>query len=311
MTTAPHTEHPATTGQPDFYAELTTRNRGFVSDATQARLSSLTVLVAGCGSTGGAAVEPLVRLGVQRFLLADNGAYELNNLNRQSAFLDEIGENKAVVHARRVTAVNPYASTHVETTGITAVNVESLVARCNVVVDGVDVTEPAGWVAKFLLHEAAARAGRPVISGYDMAGTQYVRFYAYRAGCRPFDGRIDRAELDIALAESRTWDLLRRVVPMRVVPVEMLESARRILGSGDDGLPQLVYTSLLYGAAAARMVVSVAEGAKVKRHTLISVDRAVSPARVRAWSALRKPVVAVLALHDLAASRSSTPPAHG
>lgn len=286
-----------------FYADLTTRNRGFVSDETQDRLAQLTVLVAGCGSTGGAAVEPLVRLGVQDFLLAEPGAYELNNLNRQSAFLDEIGENKAVVHGRRIVAVNPHATVHVDTTGITADNVEDLVGRCHVVVDGVDVTEPAGWVAKFLLHEAAARVGRPVISGYDMAGTQYVRFYGYRPGSRPFDGRIDRAQLDEALATETTWELLRAVVPMRVVPVEMLESARQMLGSGEEGLPQLVYTSLLFGAAASRMVVAVSSGARVRRHTLISVDRAVSPARERWSAALRKPVIAALALRDLAASR--------
>ncbi len=288
-----------------FYAELTTRNRGFVSDRAQARLSALPVLVAGCGSTGGAAVEPLVRLGVQHFALAEPGAYELNNLNRQSAFLDEIGENKADVHARRVVAVNPHAEVTVHRQGITADNVLDLVTACAVVVDGVDVTEPAGWVAKWLLHEAAARVGRPVISGYDMAGTQYIRYYDYAAGSAPFDGRIDRAMLDEAIATDATWDLLRRVVPMRVVPVEMLESARRLLASGEDGLPQLVYTSLLYGAVAARMVVSVSEGSRVRRHTLISVDRAVSTGPARWRSALRKPVVAALALRELAASRGA------
>ena len=184
-----------TTVDPAFYRDLTTRNRGFVSAETQDRLAQITVLVAGCGSTGGAAVEPLVRLGVQHFLLAEPGAYELNNLNRQSAFLDEIGENKAVVHARRIAAVNPHATVHVDTTGITEANVEDLVGRCHVVVDGVDVTEPSGWGAKYLLHEAAARVGRRVISGYDMAGTQYIRFYDYRPGSRPFDGRVDRSRV--------------------------------------------------------------------------------------------------------------------
>jgi tRNA threonylcarbamoyladenosine dehydratase len=292
-----------------FYAELTTRNRGFVSERAQSRLAVLPVLVAGCGSTGGAAVEPLVRLGVQRFLLAEPGAYELNNLNRQSAFVDEIGENKADVHARRVAAVNPHAEVSVDRRGITVDNAVDLVTACGVVVDGVDVTEPAGWVAKWLLHEAAARVGRPVISGYDMAGTQYIRYYDYAAGSAPFDGRIDRAMLDEALATDATWDLLRRVVPMRVVPVEMLESARRLLASGEEGLPQLVYTSLLYGAAAARMVVSVSEGSRVRRHTLISVDRAVSTGPARWRSALRKPLVAVLALRELSASRGAA--SHG
>ena len=287
-----------TTVDSTFYADLTTRNRGFVSDEAQDRLAQITVLVAGCGSTGGAAVEPLVRLGVQHFLLAEPGAYELNNLNRQSAFLDEIGENKAVVHARRIAAVNPNASVHVDTTGITAANVEDLIGRCHVVVDGVDVTEPSGWAAKYLLHEAAARVGRPVISGYDMAGTQYIRFYDYRPLSRPFDGRVDRERIDA----GATWELLRNVVPMRVVPVEMLESARRQL-AGEDGLPQLVYTSLLFGAAASRMVVSISAGERVRKHTLISVDRAVRTTRGRWGATLRKPVVAVLALRDLAASR--------
>ena len=31
----------------EFYADLTTRNRGFVSDATQDRLAQITLLVAG------------------------------------------------------------------------------------------------------------------------------------------------------------------------------------------------------------------------------------------------------------------------
>ncbi|MEP6630144.1 MAG: ThiF family adenylyltransferase, partial [Lapillicoccus sp.] len=221
------------------------------------------------------------------------------------AFLDEIGENKAVVHARRIAAVNPHTSVAVDRQGITPDNVLDLVTICGVVVDGVDVTEPAGWVAKWLLHEAAARVGRPVISGYDMAGTQYIRYYDYRSGDAPFGGRIDRAALDEAIATDATWDLLRKVVPMRVVPVEMLESARRMLASGEDGLPQLVYTSLLYGAAAARMVVSVSEGSRVRKHTLISVDRAVSTGPARWRSALRKPVVAVLALRELAASRGA------
>jgi hypothetical protein len=57
------------------------------------------------------------------------------------------------------------------------------------------------------------------------------------------------------------------------------------------------------------MVVSVSSGTRVRKHTLISVDRAVSTARGRWGAALRKPVVAVLALRDLAASREASP--HG
>lgn len=292
----PSTPTADSTQAAEFYAELTERNRGFISGPAQAGLARAVLLVAGCGSTGGAAVEPLARLGVQRFLLADLGRYELNNLNRQHAYLDEIGEAKAVVCARRIGRINPTATAEVVLEGITADNVDALVRRCDVVIDGVDVTEPQGWGAKFDLHEAAARAGRPVISGYDMAGTQYVRFYPYRAGDAPFAGAITRTDLEGA----DIWGLLRRVVPLRVVPPEMLELARGRVRTGEEGLPQVVYASLAFAAVASRIVVSLMEDQTVRTHTVIHLDSAVRRRRANLRAGLRRPLLVALALRDLA-----------
>ncbi len=280
----------------DVYDEFTSRNRGFVPPESQQRLRAATVLVAGCGSTGGAVVEPLTRLGVEDFVLADNGTYELNNLNRQSAGQEDIGRNKAEVCARRVGEINPGARTWVDTDGIQPGTVSAMVGSCDLVIDGVDVTEPAGWRAKYALHEAAARLGRPVISGYDMAGTQYVRFYDYRRSGIAFDGAITRARVE----EGQTWSLLRRVVPLRVVPVEMLESARRSVATGEESVSQLVYTSMLFGALTARMVIDVLDGRPVRRHTVVDAHRAVRPPVTHLVTRLRKPWVLALALRDLA-----------
>ncbi|HEX2075305.1 MAG TPA: ThiF family adenylyltransferase [Geodermatophilus sp.] len=280
----------------ELYDELTCRNRGFVPPASQQRLRKATVLVAGCGSTGGAVVAPLARLGVEGFVLADNGTYELNNLNRQDAALKDIGRNKAAVCARNVAAINPQARIRVETEGVRRGNAHALVAACDVVIDGVDVTEPAGWRAKYALHEAAAGLRRPVISGYDMAGTQYVRFYDYRRPAAPFDGVITPSQV----GAGRTWALLRRVVPLRVVPVEMLESARRSVATGEESVSQLVYTSMLFGALASRMVIDVLDGRPVRRHTVVDVHRQVRPRRSALFSGARKPWVVALALRDLA-----------
>ncbi|MGY1679182.1 HesA/MoeB/ThiF family protein [Geodermatophilus sp. SYSU D01176] len=281
---------------PDRYDELTSRNRGFVPPESQQRLRTAIVLVAGCGSTGGAVVEPLTRLGVQSFLLADNGTYELNNLNRQSATQEDIGRNKAAVCARRVAEINPHAFTRVATAGIAPGTVAAMVAACDVVIDGVDVTEPAGWRAKYALHEAAAALGRPVISGYDMAGTQYVRFHDYRQGGAPFDGAVTAAQV----VSGSPWRLLRQVVPLRVVPVEMLESARAAVATGEQSVSQLVYTSMLFGALASRMVVDVLDGRPVRRHTVVDAHAAVRPAVASLRARLRKPWVLALALRDLA-----------
>ncbi len=156
----------------------------------QERLRNATVLVAGCGSTGGAVVEPLARLGTGRFVLAEPGEYELNNLNRQSATHTDIGRNKAEVAAERIRSVNPFAGIRVDTTGVRPDAPDLLLDGVDVVVDGVDVTTLGGWRAKYALHAAAARRRLPVVSGYDLSGTQHVRYYDYRAEPVPLAGAI-------------------------------------------------------------------------------------------------------------------------
>lgn len=213
----------------------------------------------------------------------------------------------------------PGARAEVFDTGITAENVASLVGRATVVVDGVDVTERSGWQAKYLLHEAAAALGVPVVTGWDMAGTQYVRFYGYQPGDRPFAGRISRHDV----AETSTWDLMRRSIPMRFVPVEMLEQARRQVAgqrrsalagrpaAEDEGMPQLVHASLLFGAVSARIVLNLMQDKPVRRHTVVNVDREVGTALGKTVDRIRKPVVAGLALRDLAILRRRKEKLHG
>ncbi|HKT03886.1 MAG TPA: ThiF family adenylyltransferase, partial [Rugosimonospora sp.] len=270
-----------------YYEELVTRNAGFVAPRSQHRLRSARVLVAGCGSTGGAAIEPLARFGVCDFVLADNGCYELNNLNRQHAGYRDVGRNKAVVGGDRLAEINPYARIETHEEGVTAANATALVSGTDVVIDGVDVTERSGWTAKYLLHEAASAARRPVLTGYDMAGTQYIRCYDYRTGLAPFAGRLIRSHVDTL----DPWRLLRRVVPLRTVPLEMLENARTRLGDPDYSVPQLVYASLLFGALACRMVADLVDGRPVRRHVRVDVHARVRPTRTALAAALHRPVV--------------------
>ena len=87
------------------------------------------------GSIGGATVVPLVRLGVERFVLCEPGDYELNNLNRQAADMDDIGRNKAEVQASRARAINPEAELLVEPDGVTDDNVDWLVGTTDLVIE--------------------------------------------------------------------------------------------------------------------------------------------------------------------------------
>ena len=53
------------------YAELTTRNAGFLTPAEQATLRDAAVFVCGVGGMGGAAVQSLVRAGLGKLTIAD------------------------------------------------------------------------------------------------------------------------------------------------------------------------------------------------------------------------------------------------
>jgi hypothetical protein len=277
---------------PNFYSELIARNAGVIDGAAQEVLRTSHVLIAGCGSIGGAAAEPLARLGVQHFTLADPGDYELNNLNRQNATLADIGRNKAEVAQERIKSVNPGCDVRVFPEGVTAQALLAITARCAVIVDGVDVTTMSGLRAKYLLHEQAVRLRLPLFTGWDMAGAQYLRYYDYRKVRRPFDGRITAADLE----RLGMWELLQRLVPARFVPLEMITVACANLENPEFSFPQLVYAADLFGALSAHVVVQLLTGRPVRKHTYLDLHQAVRPAASRWRTRVERPLRAAEAI---------------
>jgi molybdopterin/thiamine biosynthesis adenylyltransferase len=273
----------------EYYAGLVTRNRGVVSDAQQQALRTATVLVAGCGSVGGAAVQPLARIGVQQFLVADSGLYELNNLNRQHATVNDIDRNKAEVAAERILAVNPYAQVKTYAEGVTEDNAAELTGACQVVVDGVDVTTMAGLRAKFALHQAAAGRRLPLITGWDMAGCLYAQYFDYHKVTKPFDGAITADDLD----RLSVWDLIFRLLPLRRIPTDMLAELNANISRPDYAVPQVVYAAALFGAITSHMVAKVLAGERIKDEIRLDVHHAARPTAARLATALRWPREAV------------------
>jgi tRNA threonylcarbamoyladenosine dehydratase len=261
----------------DHYREMTRRNQPSLSLAEQSALRAVRVLVAGCGSIGGAPVVPLVRLGVERFVLCEPGDYELNNLNRQAADMGDIGRNKAEVQADRARAINPEVEALVEPDGVTEDNVDWLVGTTDVVIDGVDVTEPSGIAAKRALHDEAWRQRRLVISGLDLGGTQVVYAFDYRDGrTRPLNGRLDGAPPGLGAVE-----FLTRLVSPLDVPREMLAYSEAIIRGQAGSPPQLAPTADQFGVLAAWMVLDFAAGRPVRRRVKVAIPDLVMTRRRR------------------------------
>jgi molybdopterin/thiamine biosynthesis adenylyltransferase len=263
----------------EFYAALIDRNRPLISDDEQRRLQRSLIIVAGCGSVGGAAVEPLVRLGAENLVLAEPDDYDMHNMNRQSVRLQDLGRNKAVVFQERMRDINPFARIEVETDGITDANVRDIVSRAAVVIDAVDVTTKKPLAVKFALHEQAKRFRVPVVAGYDVAGVQALLTYDYRDdGVQVLDGKVTAEQVE-DLEPAR---FLAEVVPLRAVPLEIIPVFEELRRRERTTFPQLVYSAQLFGVLATRAVVELVAGRKVRRCVVIDVHDILRPLPVRA-----------------------------
>lgn len=178
----------------EAYNNLYSRNWPIIPREIQQKIAPLKVAVAGCGSTGGAVVDGLSRLGVQDFHLCDNGDYELNNLNRQFVFGADIGRNKSMVHAERLEKLNPFVHVKTWTNGLTTDNIDAFLNNVDFLFDAVDVTTTQGMKIKLHLHEEAARRGIPTGSALDLGYLQWLQSYNYQLGEPALHGRLRAAQ---------------------------------------------------------------------------------------------------------------------
>jgi len=262
------------------YRELTSRNAGLVSDAEQRALRATRFVVAGCGSTGGACVMPLVRAGAERFVLLDPGTYELNNLNRQDAGRADLGVNKAVATAERVRSVNPYATVEVHVEGVLPGAIADALSDGDFVIDAIDVTTAEGVAAKLALHDAACARRLAVLTAYDIATSQFVELFDYRRLRAPLRGRIH--------ADHTPAAVLRALIPPWVLPRSIFPELIARRREPTRPFPQLAMTSTQLGAIITPYVLRVLTGRAVRRRVRVDVDDLVRPGSEGAFDELRR-----------------------
>ena len=143
------------------YAEMTTRNRGFVTAEEQERLRTAAVFIPGVGGMGGAAFMALVRAGIGRFIIADIDTFEVSNLNRQLfATMATVGQHKAAAARAGALAINPEVEIE-QLGGEWTDDLDRLVGSSTVVVNGMD--DAAAGVH---LYRRAKALGKTVIDAY-------------------------------------------------------------------------------------------------------------------------------------------------
>jgi hypothetical protein len=148
------------------------RNRHLITAEEQHRLGALRIGVVGL-SAGHAIAYALASQGVCGELrLADFDDLELTNLNRVPAGVLDVGQNKAVVAARRIAELDPYLTMQVLTRGLTADNLDEFIDGLDIVIEECDSLD-----MKILVRGAARDRGVPLLMATSDRGLVDVERY--------------------------------------------------------------------------------------------------------------------------------------
>ena len=110
------------------------RNVRAFGGAIQATLSDLRVGVAGCGGTGSAVAEQLVRLGVRHLVLLDPDHLSASNVTRvYGSTPEDVGQLKVDVLRRHLSAIAPGLRVQTSATPVTQEAAARTLITCDVV----------------------------------------------------------------------------------------------------------------------------------------------------------------------------------
>ncbi len=137
----------------------------YFSEAQLARLTSVTVGVAGAGGLGSNCAMLLARSGVRRMVLADFDVVEPSNLNRQFYFPADVGKPKVEALAENLARINPNLSLTLAHERLDADGVAEIFKDCPIVVEALDKAEYKAILCNRLMQTSAFVVGASGIGG--------------------------------------------------------------------------------------------------------------------------------------------------
>ena len=139
------------------------RARPILGESGLAVLREKEIAFAGLGGVGGGAFLALVRCGVRRFRLAENGVFDPPDMNRQAAaFGSTMDRTKLDVYIELARSINPDMEITAYPEGVTAGNIEEFLAGSDAHVSVIDAEKGAD--VKRMTPALQERYGIPVFT---------------------------------------------------------------------------------------------------------------------------------------------------
>jgi molybdopterin-synthase adenylyltransferase len=126
-----------------------------IGAAGQKKLSQSRVAIVGCGATGSGLASLLARSGVGTLRIVDRDYVEPSNLQRQSLFDESDARDsvpKAIAAARQIARFNSQIVVEPQVADLTPANIDSLLDRCELILDGTDNFE-----TRYLINDYAVK----------------------------------------------------------------------------------------------------------------------------------------------------------
>lgn len=246
----------------DYQLLRTSRNRRLWTPEEQSILLQPELFIAGM-STGSNVLEQALHSGVGgAYTLADFDTLDATNLNRIHSSLFDIGEEKAITWARRVSELDPYIPVTVLQDGIDKATLDGMESAPAVIFDQVD-----DFVAKALLRQYARRHRVPLVMVSDVGTTALIDVERYDTEApKPFNGRLNEKMVEKMLAgELSEQDKMRittAIIGLGNASFRLLDSVvhKEELGS----FPQRGTTASFGAAAATEIVADILLGRPVR-----------------------------------------------
>ncbi len=151
------------------------RNLGWFSPQDQELIKSKRIAIPGLGGVGGHHMHNFLRLGFEKFNIADPDIFEVQNFNRQQgASCETVGEAKGEVMLKLAKSINPKVDIRFFREGVNAQNQEEFLKDVDIVVDALDLF---AMDIRITLYDLAYKKGIPVITAGPFGmGTSIMAF---------------------------------------------------------------------------------------------------------------------------------------
>jgi molybdopterin/thiamine biosynthesis adenylyltransferase len=259
-----------------FQTVRTARNRNLITRKEQEKFYNSTIGIAGLSVGNSVALAIVLMGGARRIKLADYDRLALTNINRIRTGVHNLGLPKAVITAREIYTINPYARVEIFPDGLTPRNITRFFAGLDLIIDEID-----NLALKHVIREQAKKHRIAVLMGADNGDNAIIDIERYDKNPRQkfFHGRLGRTNYDVLskldkFGIGRT--ITRHLGPENVTP-RMLASLRQ-MGKTVVSWPQLGGAALLNGCAVAYCARKVLTGEPLESNrALISLDEKLVP----------------------------------